>query len=157
MSTIKKTDRSITAGWQESANEMIKCLFLENDEALEGSRLCTKEEDVVEVSEIREYIHALKPNKALDPDGVRAKIYQKTSDMTALFLTQVINDCFKNGYFLTQHKKAELSLIYKGGDKDLQDAKSYRSMSTEHPGKNYRKSDTRIPTLLFRATTKTSY
>jgi len=36
MSTIKKADGSMTAGLQETANEMIKCLFLKNDEALEG-------------------------------------------------------------------------------------------------------------------------
>jgi hypothetical protein len=97
---------------------------------LEGDRLSTEEEDVVEVSEIREYIHTLKPNKAPnkapDPDGIKAEIYQKTSDITAPLLIQIINDYFRKGYFFTQHKKAELSLIYKGGNKDPQDAKSYR-------------------------------
>ncbi|KAH0951452.1 hypothetical protein HN011_011264 [Eciton burchellii] len=120
--SIKKADGSMTAGWQEIANEIIKCLFLKDDEALEGDRLSTEEEDVVEVSEIREYIHTLKPNKPPGPDGIKAKIYQKTSDITAPFLTQIINDCFRKRYFPTQHKKAELSLIYKGGDKDPQDA-----------------------------------
>jgi hypothetical protein len=93
---------------------------------LEGNRLSTEEKDAVDVSEIREYIHTLKPNKAPGSDGIKAEIYQKTSDITAPFLTQIINDCFKKGYFPTQHKKAELSLMYKGGDKDLQNAKSYR-------------------------------
>jgi hypothetical protein len=50
MSTVKKADGSMTADWQETVNEMIKCLFLK-DEALEADRLCTEEEDVVEVSE----------------------------------------------------------------------------------------------------------
>jgi hypothetical protein len=57
MSTIKKADGSMTAGWQETANKIIKCLFLKDDEALEGDRLSIEEEDVVEVSEIREYIY----------------------------------------------------------------------------------------------------
>ncbi|KAH0947452.1 hypothetical protein HN011_006429 [Eciton burchellii] len=96
MFIIKKTDGSMTAGWQETANEIIKCLFLK-DEALEEDRLSTEEEDVVE-----------------------------TFDITAPILIQIINDCFRKGYFPTQHKKAELFLIYKGGDKDPQDAKSYR-------------------------------
>ncbi|KAH0952843.1 hypothetical protein HN011_003092 [Eciton burchellii] len=48
MSTVKKADGSMTADWQETVNEMIKCLFLK-DEALEGDRLCTEEEDVVEM------------------------------------------------------------------------------------------------------------
>jgi hypothetical protein len=93
---------------------------------LEGDRLFTEEEDVLEVSEIREYIHTLKPNKASSPDVIKAEIYKKTSDITAPFLTQIINDCFKRRYFSTQHKKAKLSLICKGGDKDPQDAKLYR-------------------------------
>jgi hypothetical protein len=74
------------------------------------------------VSKIRKYIHTLKPNKRPGPDGIKAEIYQKTFDITAPFLTQIINHCFRKGYFPTQHKKAELSLIYKGGDKDPQDA-----------------------------------
>ncbi|KAH0945140.1 hypothetical protein HN011_003378 [Eciton burchellii] len=126
MSIIKKADRSMTAGRPETANEIIKCLFLKDDEALKGDRLSTEEEDVIEVSEIKEYIHALKPNKAPGSDGIKAEIYQKTSDITEPFLIQIINDCFRKGYFPKQHKKADLSLIYKGGDKDPQDAKSYR-------------------------------
>jgi len=78
------------------------------------------------VSEIREYIHALKPNKELGPDGIKAEIYQKISDITAPFPTQIINDCFKQGHFPTQHKKTELSHIYQGGDKNPQNAKLYR-------------------------------
>jgi len=127
MSIIKKADGSMSTGLQETAKEIIKCLFLKDDEALEGDRLFTEEEDVVEVSEIREYIHTLKPNK-VGINGIKAEIYEKTSDITAPFLIQIINDCFKKGYFPTQHKKAELSLIYKSGDKDPQDAKSYRSI-----------------------------
>jgi len=75
---------------------------------------------------IERYIDSLKPNKAPGPDGIKTEIYQKTSDITASLLSQIINDCFKKGYFPAQHKKSELSLIYKGGDKDPQDVKSYR-------------------------------
>jgi len=38
----------------------------------------------------------------------------------------MINDCFKKRYFPTQYKKIELSLVYKGKDKEAQNAKSYR-------------------------------
>jgi urease accessory protein UreE len=56
----------MTVGWQETANEVIKSLFLKDDKALEGDRLSIEEEDAVEVSEIREYIYILKPNKVRD-------------------------------------------------------------------------------------------
>jgi len=36
MSTIKKADRSITTDWQETADEIIKGLFLEDNEAVVG-------------------------------------------------------------------------------------------------------------------------
>jgi hypothetical protein len=106
MSTIKKADGSMpTAGWQETANEIMKCLFLKDDEALEGDRLSTEEEDVVEVNEIREYIHTLKPNKAPGPDGIKVEVYKKTSDITAPFLTQKINDCFERNISLHNTRK----------------------------------------------------
>jgi len=82
----------------------------------------------VEIHEIKRHIYSLKSKKAPSPDGIKAEIYQKTSDITTSFLIQMINDCFKKRYFPAQHKKSELSLIYKGGDKDPQDVKSYRSI-----------------------------
>jgi hypothetical protein len=115
MSSIKKADGSMTAGWQETADEIIKSLFLKDDEASVDDRLPIEEEDTVEMSEIREY---MKPNKAPGSDGIKAEIYQKTFDITAPFLTQIINDCFKKGYFPIKHKKAELSIIYKDGDQN---------------------------------------
>jgi len=57
---------------------------------------------------------------------MKVEIYQKASDITAPLLTQIINDCFKKKYFLAQHKKAELSLIYIHRNKHPQDAKSYQ-------------------------------
>jgi hypothetical protein len=51
-----------------------------------------EKENAVEISEIREYIHTLKSNKALGANGIKAEIYQETSDITAPFLTQIIND-----------------------------------------------------------------
>jgi hypothetical protein len=141
MSTIKKADGFMTADWQETADEIIKSLFLKDNEASVDDRLPIEEKDTMEVSEIREYIHALKPNKAC-PDRTKAEIYQKTSDITAPFLTQIINDCFKKGYFPIQHKKTELSLIYKEGDKNPQDAKSYRPICLLNiQGESNRKGD----------------
>jgi len=123
MSIIKKVDGIITTDWHETANEIIKGLFLEDNEMIVGDRLSITKESAVE---IKRYIDSLKPNKAPGPDGIKAEIYQKTSDITVLLLIQIINDCFKKGYFPAQHKKVELSLIYKDRDKDPQDVKSYR-------------------------------
>jgi hypothetical protein len=74
---IMKADGSMTAGWQETANEIIKCLFLKYDEALEGNRLSIEKQDVVEMNKIKEYIHTLKLNKAPGPDGIKVEIYKK--------------------------------------------------------------------------------
>jgi hypothetical protein len=39
MFTIKKKDRSITIGWQEIMDKIIKSLFLEDNKAIVGDRL----------------------------------------------------------------------------------------------------------------------
>jgi len=64
----------------------------------------------LEIYEIKRYIDTLKLNKAPGLDGIKDKIYQKTSDIMAPLLIQIINDYFKRGYFPAQHKKK--SLLY---------------------------------------------
>jgi len=72
----------MTTDWQETANEIIKGLFLEDNEVVVSDRLPITEESAVEIHEIKRYIDSLKPNKAAGLDGIKAEIYQKTSDIT---------------------------------------------------------------------------
>jgi len=48
----KKTDGSMTIGWQKTADEIIKNLFLENN--IGRDRLPTAEESTIELDEIKE-------------------------------------------------------------------------------------------------------
>jgi len=127
MSTIKKADGTMTTDWRNCGRNN-KRLISRGQRGGNGRQTAYKEESAVEIHEIKRHIETLKPKKAPGPDGIKAEIYQKTFNITAPLLTQIINDCFKKGYFPAQHKKAELSLIYKDGDKDPQDIKSYRSI-----------------------------
>jgi len=123
MSTVKKADRCMTIRWQEIANEIIKGIFLKDNEMVVcDNYVLIAEESAIRLNEIEGYIKILKPNKPPGPDGIKAEIYQGTSDITALFLIQIIKDFSERGYFPTHHE-AELSLIYKAGDKDPQNAK----------------------------------
>jgi len=89
-------------------------------------RLPIAEKSAVELDEMKGYIKTLKQNKSLDPDRIKTKIYQGIFDIAAYTSDPNNNDCFQREYFPTQHKKSELSLIYKSRDKNPQDAKSYR-------------------------------
>jgi len=86
----------------------MKSLFLEDDEVVDD-RLSIQKKNTVKVHEIKRYIDTLKSNKVPGSDGIKAEIYQKTSDITALLLTQIVKDYLKKGYFPIQYKKAELS------------------------------------------------
>jgi len=52
-----------------------------------SDRLHIAEESAVEIYEIKRYIDTLKLNKAPGSDGIKDKIYQKTSDIMASLLT----------------------------------------------------------------------
>jgi hypothetical protein len=62
MSTIKKANEFMIADWEEIADEMIKRLFLKDDEAVVSDRLSIEKDSAVEVYEIKGYIHTLKLN-----------------------------------------------------------------------------------------------
>jgi len=109
--SVKKIDGFMIIDWQEIADKIIKSLFLE-DKAIVSDRLPTAEENAIELDKIKEYINILKPNKSLALERMKTEIYQKICDITIPLLTQIINNCFKREYFSTQHKKAELCLIY---------------------------------------------
>jgi len=91
MFIIKKADETMTTDWQETADEIIKGLFLEDNEAVVGDRLLSRRKCIV-IHKIKRHIDSLKPRKAPGPDGIKAEIYQKTSDITAPLLIQIIND-----------------------------------------------------------------
>jgi len=59
MSTIKKADGIMTTDWQETANEIIKGLFLEDNEVVVDDTLPITEESVVKIHEIKRSIDSL--------------------------------------------------------------------------------------------------
>jgi hypothetical protein len=84
ISPIKKADGFTIVSWQETADESIKNLFLEDleDEAIVADRMPIEEENAIEVYEIKGYIDTLKSNTTSSPDGIKAEIYKQTSDIT---------------------------------------------------------------------------
>jgi len=67
----------------ETADEIIKNLFRENNEIVVGDRLPSAEESTIELDEVKKYIKSLEPNKSPDPDGSKVEMYQGTSNITA--------------------------------------------------------------------------
>jgi len=63
MSILKKTNESMTIRGQETANKIIKSLFLKT---IVNDKLPIAEESAVELYQIKGYINILKPNKVPD-------------------------------------------------------------------------------------------
>jgi hypothetical protein len=70
----------MTIAWQETADEIIRSLSLDDNEA---DRLPTARECPRVRRNKRTYIKTLRLNKPLSPDGIKAEIYQESSDITA--------------------------------------------------------------------------
>jgi len=102
MFTVKKANGSMTNNWQETADEIMNGLFLKEDEAMIGDRPTTV--GAVELNEIKEYIKRTRANKLPGPERIKAEIRQKSSDITALLLTEIINNCFKKRCFAMQKR-----------------------------------------------------
>jgi len=64
MSTVKKTHGSIV--WQEIVDEIIKSIFLEDNEVIMRDRLPISEKSAVELDKMKRYIKTLKQNKSLE-------------------------------------------------------------------------------------------
>jgi len=87
----------MTIGWQEIADEIIKSLFLKDNEAIVGDRLLTAEENAIELDEIRRYIKTLRLNKASSSDEI--KKYIRKPLLYNGTVSEIINDCFQREYF----------------------------------------------------------
>jgi len=99
----------MTTDWQETADEITKSLFLEDDEAVAGDRFPIGRECHGDIRHKEMHRHI--KTKKNPGSRIKTEICQNTSDTTALLLTQIINDGFKKRYFAAQHKKVGLSLI----------------------------------------------
>jgi len=106
---IKKSDGSMINDWQKTVNEIMNHLFLKENEAIVGDRLPTAEAGITELANKRIYKYTKaqqSPRSKLGINlGIKIEIYQKISDITASLLIQIINDCFKRGYFLNNIRK----------------------------------------------------
>lgn len=137
-STMNKPDGTTTKNWRESAEVLMEALLppdeiegeTEEQVRIRGRMIANyinhnRTQDTEE-AEVRKAILALKKNKAPGPDGLKAEILQNMADEITPELTRVYNECLRSGKFPNIWKQAEVVIIYKGGEKDPSQPKSYR-------------------------------
>jgi hypothetical protein len=81
---------------------------------------------------MRNTIRSLQLTKAAGPDQINNRLLKKLPRKAIVYLTHIMNACFKYSYFPTAWKQANVIPILKPG-KDPSDLKNYRPISLLNP------------------------
>ena len=71
----------------------------------------------ISITEMKEYIKKLNPNKSSPKHSVPTKIIKLSTEILAPVITKIFNICISQGIFPEKLKAAEIRPIYKNGDK----------------------------------------
>ena len=141
LSTVKKTDGTLTTNWQETVNAIMETLIPADNprEDMEEHKINrikarppvnysnTETTDIiVKNEEIEKIIKELKNNKAPGPDKIKAEILKNTKDIWIPYLARLYTHCFKQKIFPKIWKSAKLIILLKNPDKEKTNIKSYR-------------------------------
>ena len=72
-------------------------------------------------------VKSLDPNKASGEDIISVNIFKKVNNITSIILSELINQKFYEGLYLSSLKLAKVLLVFKSGSKILPG--NYRSIS----------------------------
>ena len=81
----------------------------------------------VSVEGVTKLLQNVNPNKASDPDSIHARILKELADEIAPLLTTIFNKSLEQGEVPTDWRKANVTAIYKKGDK--YEPSNYRPVS----------------------------
>ena len=138
LSTLNRPEGGQTTGWKESAQLLMDVLLPDDrpggdtvdqgqmrvdmfDRSENGIPVCP-----FAVEEVRDAISAMRKKKAPGPDGISAEVLQEICPQIAPTLCQLFNDCLAEGRIPSVWKKANVTILSKGDDKDPLQPKSYR-------------------------------
>lgn len=76
--------------------------------------------------EVARAVNALPNGKAPGPDLVEVEVLKMACPIVGDTLVKLLNACLRNGVFPSAWKEGSLRALYKGGDKDRLDPRSYR-------------------------------
>ena len=87
----------------------------------------SKCEGEISEKEMENAVNKMKMNKSPGPDGLTVEFYQKFWGKVGPILVKVYNECYRAGSLGSTQSEAIITLIHKGGDRDL--IKNYRPIS----------------------------
>ncbi|GBN65878.1 hypothetical protein AVEN_223674-1 [Araneus ventricosus] len=134
---ILKEDGELTRDYKESRDFILRKHFplIDDHYELTEDELPDVEEYEFTKHEIENSIKGMKRGGAPGYDGWTIELVEECYFTDSEWFTQVLNTCFRYGFFPENWKTAEVILIPKEG-KDLKDYKSYRPIC--HLGKDLR-------------------
>ena len=105
-------------------NNFFLSIFNESDTALPSTEAHTPLEDVIsdlicQESDVTKILLSLNTNKACGPDGVTARLLREASSSIVPSLTRLFNSSLALGKLPCEWKDANVSPIFKKGDKEL--------------------------------------
>ena len=114
----------------EVMNEQLQSVFvLEDGEEIESKEQKTQEmpQLTVEVGEVLDLMKKLDARKAMGPDGVSGWVLKECAEQLVEPICHIINHSLEKGRLPKEWKRADITPIYKGGEKE--DPLNYRPVS----------------------------
>ena len=138
LSTMEREDGSMTSGWEDSAELLLRTLLPDDDPTNEDDThrqlktvLTTKydnSESAAEFSEdeIHHQICKLKTKKSPGSDGIPPEVIKQLAESLTTPLMSLYNECLREGKVPNVWKQADVVIIKKGPDKKDTAPSSYR-------------------------------
>ena len=136
--TLTRNDGTKTTSWRESIELLMEELLPDDkpeDDEIYHQELRRKESEACNMvnnaeffseEEVRKTLLSMATKKAPGPDGIKTEVLQKIQHKLIPYLTQLFNECLRQGKFPREWKMSTLVILKKGEDKSPEIPKSYR-------------------------------
>ena len=139
LSTIRRSDGTVTTGLAETLNVMMEHFTPEDEEtnddyhklirAQNKTPVTTEDDKPFTTVEIRDAIYTMNRNKAPGEDGITSDILERAYDLLPKSTTAMYNGCLRTACFHKIWKRAKLVPIVKPGKETCEDMTKYRPIS----------------------------
>jgi TPP-dependent indolepyruvate ferredoxin oxidoreductase alpha subunit len=139
LSTIRKSDGTLTSGMAETIKVMMEHFTPTNEEVTDDyhksikaqnkAPVTTENDKTFTTAEIKDSIYAMNKNKAPSEDGITSDILQRGYDLLPKSTTAMCNGCLGMAFFPKIWKRAKLIPIVKPGKETCDVMTKYRPIN----------------------------
>ena len=123
ITTLRKSDGTLTAGLNETIKHMLEHFTPEdnqNDDSEYNKQARTQSQEPIDtidftVEETKNAAASMGNKKAPGEDGITSEIYKSTIETLPRYITAIYNECLRKGTFPTRCKRAKIMPITKPG------------------------------------------